>query len=67
MTHHENRLANGWAHMICSDCGAKLYDFDGFKDQDVRCPWPGEINGTVTYDRCSGPSRKEIDTMMRRF
>lgn len=34
------RLAVGNAHMLCEDCGGKLYDFDGFEDQSRPCPHP---------------------------
>lgn len=34
-----DRLSNGCAWMMCSDCGAKLYDFDGEKDSSRPCPY----------------------------
>lgn len=34
-----DRLKNGHAWMMCSDCGAKLYDFDGDKDASRPCPY----------------------------
>ena len=37
-TRTNDRLSLGHAWMMCSDCGAKLYDFDGHRDKDIRCP-----------------------------
>lgn len=34
-----DRLANGNAWMMCSECGAKLYDFDGHRDSSRPCPY----------------------------
>lgn len=31
------RLESGEAWMICSDCGAKLYSFDGKEDASRKC------------------------------
>lgn len=36
----ERRLRNGEAWMLCEDCGAKLYSFDGNMDSSRRCPNP---------------------------
>ncbi len=33
------RRANGHAWMMCSECGGKLYDFDGHEDSDRPCPF----------------------------
>lgn len=35
----EIRLAMGEAWMMCSDCGAKLYSFDGQTDASRKCPY----------------------------
>lgn len=40
MTPTERRLALGEAHMMCRDCGAKLYSFDAHQDADRPCPTP---------------------------
>lgn len=33
------RLDLGEAWMWCSECGSKLYSFDGIKDQERGCPY----------------------------
>ncbi len=38
-TNRDIRLAAGEAHMMCRDCGAKLYSFDGNEDADRSCPY----------------------------
>lgn len=35
----EDRLENGNAWMMCNECGAKLYDFDGDEDRGRPCPY----------------------------
>ena len=37
--HHHPRHATGEAWMMCSDCGGKLYSFDGERDADRHCPY----------------------------
>jgi hypothetical protein len=44
----ENRLAMGEAHMICSECGAKLYSFDGHMDSSRPCPYQKSPKGECT-------------------
>lgn len=39
ITPAEVRLMNGEAWMMCSDCGAKLYSFDGAQDGSKKCPY----------------------------
>ena len=34
-----HRRAVGHAWMMCSDCGGKLYDFDGHIDASRKCPY----------------------------
>lgn len=34
------RLEWGEAWMMCRDCNAKLYSFDGNQDQSIPCPHP---------------------------
>jgi hypothetical protein len=31
-------LDYGEAWMWCSDCGGKLYSFDGNEDKNIKCP-----------------------------
>jgi len=38
LSHAEARLRMGEAYMMCRDCGARLYSFDG--EQDASCPCP---------------------------
>ena len=38
------RRANGHAWMMCSECGGKLYDFDGHEDRDRKCPYKDNYN-----------------------
>ena len=33
------RLQVGEAYMMCNDCGAKLYSFDGDFDASISCPY----------------------------
>jgi hypothetical protein len=47
-SYNESRLAMGEAHMMCNDCGAKLYSFDGNKDASRSCPYI-ESNGKCKY------------------
>jgi hypothetical protein len=35
----EARLASGEAYMMCNECGAKLWSFDGNRDADRTCPY----------------------------
>ena len=35
----KTRLSSGEAWMICEDCGARLYSFDGCKDTSRKCPY----------------------------
>ena len=42
LTPAEIRWSNGHAWMMCEDCGAKLYDFDGNMDKSMRCPTPNK-------------------------
>lgn len=37
---HLTRLQLGEAFMHCSDCGGKLYSFDGDQDRARPCPHP---------------------------
>ena len=34
----EIRLSLGEAWMYCSDCNARLYSFDGYRDTARKCP-----------------------------
>ena len=43
-----NRLDYGHAWMMCNECGAKLYDFDGNKDRDIKCPYKKDSQGKCT-------------------
>ena len=36
---HLARLASGEAYMMCDECGAKLYSFDGKEDSSRPCPY----------------------------
>lgn len=36
---NEIRLSLGEAWMMCNECGARLYSFDGYEDKDRRCPY----------------------------
>lgn len=40
--YHFHRQMMGEAYMMCNDCGAKLWSFDGKEDKDIRCPYKGE-------------------------
>ena len=42
LTFAEARLLCGEAHMMCNECGARLYSFDGDQDKDRSCPTPKE-------------------------
>jgi len=33
------RLKMGEAYMMCSECGARLYSFDGYEDTSRHCPY----------------------------
>ena len=44
----ENRLTLGEAYMLCNECGAKLYSFDGNKDADKPCPYIKDSRGKCT-------------------
>lgn len=33
------RLQMGEAYMMCENCGAKLYSFDGYQDASRKCPF----------------------------
>ena len=35
----KRRLMAGNAWMMCNDCGAKLYEFEGYRDEDKPCPY----------------------------
>ena len=43
-----DRLSLGHAWMMCIDCGAKLYDFDGYKDRTKSCPYVRDEQGQCT-------------------
>lgn len=43
---HRNALGHAW--MMCNDCGAKLYDFDGYKDMSKNCPYVRDEKGRCT-------------------
>lgn len=47
-----SRLDLGNAWMWCAECGAKLWDFDGYEDQSRRCPYKKNTDGS-----CSGEVR----------
>lgn len=34
---HRLEMGNAW--MMCSECGGKLYDFDGHEDASRQCPF----------------------------
>lgn len=40
LTPSQRRRLVGEAWMHCSDCGAKLYSFDGEEDKGIPCPHP---------------------------
>lgn len=42
------RLEQGRAFMICNECGAKLYEFDGYQDMDKKCPYKKGEKGECT-------------------
>lgn len=37
--YRKSRLACGEAYMMCEDCGARLWSFDGDLDQSRKCPY----------------------------
>lgn len=39
MQNTDIRLELGEAWMMCSDCGGKLFSFDGHQDAERRCPY----------------------------
>lgn len=41
----EIRLSLGEAYMMCNQCGAKLYSFDGDTDASRNCPY-------MRYGKC---------------
>ena len=43
-----HRLLMGHAFMMCLECGAKLYDFDGYKDAAKACPYKRDERGRCT-------------------
>jgi len=47
-TYHEERLETGEAYLMCNDCGARLWSFDGNKDADRNCPY--KVNNKCKYD-----------------
>lgn len=49
MSYYEGRLLTGEAYMMCNDCGARLYSFDGNKDKGIDCP-KKKSNGKCGYD-----------------
>jgi len=38
------RLRMGEAYMMCHDCGARLYSFDGNDDKSTGCPYNASNN-----------------------
>lgn len=44
----KERLELGEAYMICRECGARLYSFDGSQDRDTQCPYKKDDRGNCT-------------------
>lgn len=42
------RLQAGEAWAMCSECGAKLHSFDGYKDIGLSCPYKRDEQGNCT-------------------
>jgi hypothetical protein len=42
-----SRLLAGEAYMLCNECGARLWSFDGKEDKDTRCPYRGTDKGKL--------------------
>lgn len=42
------RLQMGEAYMMCRECGARLYSFDGDVDQSRSCPYEKGPKGECT-------------------
>ena len=42
------RLELGEAWMMCRECGARLYSFDGHEDLDKSCPYVKGDRGECT-------------------
>ena len=38
----ERRNAMGEAHVMCNDCGARLFSEEGVEDRGMRCPYVGQ-------------------------
>lgn len=47
------RLLMGEAFMMCSDCGGKLYSFDGDQDRGRPCPHPQKCSEERERLQCS--------------
>ncbi len=45
-----NRFYFGEAWMMCRECGARLYSFDGNEDKDKNCPYKKDYKGQCTNE-----------------
>jgi hypothetical protein len=52
------RLEMGHAWMMCNECGAKLYDFDGHEDKARACPYVKDEKGRCTDKLKEVPKRR---------
>ena len=52
ITYRQSRLECGEAYMMCNECGARLYSFDGTEDKSRNCPYKQSM-----YDKCDPPHR----------